>query len=247
MRVAVLADIHANLPALEAVVADMQREGAEGLWHLGDAVGYGAEPFACLQMLADLDAVIVSGNHELAACDLAEAQGFNPAASEAIRWTRKALDPATRQRICDLPVNASPVPGVFLFHGLPGNAAGYLRTSETAAMVFDHLSDRDPRIRFAFFGHTHRPMVFTYLTGRPVRMFDPGPDLIAAPGRRYIINPGSVGQPRNGDPRAHYLLFDIEDNHLLFKRVEYDIPAAQERILSAGLPSSLAARLSQGL
>jgi predicted phosphodiesterase len=247
MRVAVLADVHANLPALEAVVADMQKEGAEGLWHLGDAVGYGAEPFACLQMLADLDAVIVSGNHEQAACDLAEAQGFNAAASEAIHWTRKALDPSIRQRICDLPVNTSPVPGVFLFHGLPGNTAGYIRTSETAAMVFDHLADRDPRIRFAFFGHTHRPMVFTHLTGSPVRMFDPGPDLIMAPGRRYIVNPGSVGQPRNGDPRAHYLLFDIENGHIFFKRIEYDIAAAQERILAAGLPPALAARLSQGL
>jgi predicted phosphodiesterase len=247
MRIAVLADVHANLPALEAVTEDMKAEGAEGLWHLGDAVGYGAEPYACLQMLADLDSVFVVGNHEQAACDLAEAQGFNPAASEAIRWTRKSLDPATRLKICDLPVNTSPVPGVFLFHGLPGNATGYLRTAETAQMVFDHLSDRDPRIRFAFFGHTHRPMVFTQLTGRPVRMFDPGSDLMAASGRRYLINPGSVGQPRNGDPRAHYLLFDFEDSHIVFKRVEYDISKAQERILEAGLPPSLAARLSQGL
>lgn len=247
MRIAVLADVHANLPALEAVVADMQSEGAEGLWHLGDAVGYGAEPYACLQMLADLDAVIITGNHEQAACDLAESQGFNPAASEAIRWTRESLDLATRQRICDLPVNISPVPGIFLFHGLPGNTTGYIRTSETAQMVFDHLFDRDPRIRFGFFGHTHRPMVFTHLSGRPVRMIDPGSDLMAAPGRRYLINPGSVGQPRNGDPRAHYLLFDVQDGHILFKRVEYDIVSTQERILAAGLPAALAARLSQGI
>jgi len=247
MRIAVLADVHANLPALEAVAADLQAEGAAGLWHLGDAVGYGAEPFACLQMLADLGAVFVTGNHEQAACDLAEAQGFNHAASEAIRWTRRTLDQASRQRICDLPVNLSPVPGVFLFHGLPGNTSGYIRTTETAQMVFDHLSDRDPRIRFAFFGHTHRPRVFTHLAGRSVRMFDPGPDLIAAPGRRYLINPGSVGQPRNGDPRAHYLIFDAEDGHILFKRIEYDVRAAQERILAAGLPAALAARLAQGM
>jgi predicted phosphodiesterase len=247
MRVAVLADVHANLPALEAVVEDLRAEGAGGIWHLGDAVGYGADPFTCLQLLADLDAVIIAGNHELAACDLAEAQGFNPAALDAIRWTHDALNPGIRQKICDLPVNNSPVSGVFLFHGLPGNAAGYLRTSETAQLVFDHLEDRDPRIRFAFFGHTHRPMVFTHLTGRPVRMFNPGPDLITAPGRKYIINPGSVGQPRNGDPRAHYLLFDTEDGHITFKRIKYDITAAQERILAAELPPSLAARLSQGL
>jgi predicted phosphodiesterase len=247
MKVAVLADVHANLPALEAVVEDMRAQGAESLWHLGDAVGYGAEPFACLQLLADLDAVIIAGNHEQAACDLAEAEGFNSAASQAIQWTHDALSPAVRQKICDLPVNSSPVPGVFLFHGLPGNAAGYLRTSQTAELVFDHLLDRDPRIRIAFFGHTHCPIIFTHLTGRPVRMFDPGQDLITASGRRYIINPGSVGQPRNGDPRSQYLLYDFEEGSILFRRIEYNIRAAQESILAAGLPPALAARLSQGL
>jgi predicted phosphodiesterase len=247
MRVAVLADVHANLPALEAVVEDLRSEGAESLWHLGDAVGYGADPFACLQLLADLDAVIVTGNHEQAACDLAEADGFNPTAAIAARWTHDTLHASVRGSICDLPVNVSPLPGVFLFHGLPGSTSGYIRTPETAGQVFDHLSDRDPRIRFAFFGHTHRPMVFSHLPGRPVRMFGPGPDLIAAPGRRYLINPGSVGQPRNGDPRAHYLLFDTEEGHVLFKRIIYDVAAAQDRILAMGLPPSLAARLSQGL
>jgi len=242
-----LADVHANLAALEAVVGDMRAEGAETLWNLGDAVGYGADPFACLQLLADMDAIIIAGNHEQAACDLAEAQGFNPDASEAIQWTHDTLNSGVRQTMCDLPVNIFPMPGVFLFHGLPGNTSGYLRTSETAQLVFDHLSDRDPRIRFAFFGHTHRPMVFSHLPGRPVRMFDPGQDLMAAPGRRYLINPGSVGQPRDGDPRAHYVLFDIENSHILFKRIEYDIAAAQSRILAAGLPPSLAARLSRGL
>lgn len=247
MRVAILADVHANLPALEAVLEDMWAEGAESLWHLGDAVGYGADPFACLQILADMDALLIAGNHEQATCDLAEAQGFNPAASQAIRWTHDILSSGIRQTMCDLPLNLSPLPGVFLFHGLPGSTSGYIRTSETARLVFDHLSDRDPRIRFAFFGHTHRPMIFSHLPGDPVRMFDPGQDLMAAPGRKYLINPGSVGQPRDGDPRAHYLLLDVEDGHILFKRIEYDIASAQDRILTSGLPPSLAARLSQGL
>lgn len=247
MRVAVLADVHANLPALEAVRRDFEQEGIRSVWTLGDAVGYGADPFACLQMLADLDAVIIAGNHELAACDLAEANGFNSSAAHAIRWTRESLTPNTRKGLCELPTNASPHPGVFLFHGLPGNTTGYLRTQETAQMVFDHLSDRDPRIRIAFFGHTHRPMIFTHLTGRPVRMFEPGVELILAPGRRYLINPGSVGQPRNGDPSAQYLIFHIEEGRVSFRRVPYDIDAAQERILKAGLSPSLAARLTQGI
>ena len=114
MRIAVLADVHANLPALEAVVRDMRSEGADGLWHLGDAVGYGADPFTCIQLLADLGAVLITGNHEQAACDLAEAQGFNPSALEAIRWTHDALDTGLRRKLCRLPVNISPLPGVFL-------------------------------------------------------------------------------------------------------------------------------------
>lgn len=247
MRVAVLADVHANLPALEAVREDFEKEGIKSVWTLGDAVGYGADPFACLQMLADLEAVLIAGNHELAACDLAEANGFNTSAAQAIRWTRESLTPNTRRDLCELPTNSSPHPGVFLFHGLPGNTTGYLRTLETAQMVFDHLSDRDPRIRVAFFGHTHRPMIFTHLAGRPVRMFEPGEDLILAPGRRYLINPGSVGQPRNGDPNAQYIIFDIEEGLISFRRVPYDINAAQERILKAGLCPSLAARLNQGI
>ncbi len=247
MRIAVLADVHANLPALEAVVRDTRSEGAERLWHLGDAVGYGADPFACLQLLADMESVLIAGNHEQASCDLAEAQGFNPAALESVRWTHDALDSVLRKKLCELPVNASPLTGVFIFHGLPGNSAGYLRTQEMARLVFDHLEDRDPRIRISFFGHTHKPMVFTRLPGRPVEMFDPHQDLITSPGRHYLVNPGSVGQPRNGDSSAHYLIFDPEEGHIHFRRVEYDIASAQERILAAGLPASLAARLSQGL
>ena len=247
MKVAVIADVHANLPALEAVHEDFSAEGVEAIWCLGDMVGYGAEPFACLQMLADLDAILIGGNHEQAACDLAEANGFNSSAAQAIRWTRDTLAPDTRKSLCELPVNISPHPGVFLFHGLPGNAIGYLRTEETGQMVFDHLTDRDPRIRIAFFGHTHRPMIFTHLPGRPVRMFEPGEELVLAPGRRYLLNPGSVGQPRNGDPNAQYIIFDTEQGLISFKKVPYNIAAAQERILQAGLSPSLAARLSQGI
>lgn len=247
MKVAVLADVHSNLPALEAVKEDLTGTGAVLVWCLGDTVGYGAEPFACLQMLADLGAVMIAGNHEQAACDLAEADGFNPTAAQAIRWTRDELTPETRQGLCELPVNYTPHPGVFLFHGLPGNTNGYLRTVETGQMVFDHLTDRDPRIRVAFFGHTHRPMIFTHLPGGPIRMFEPTEELILAPGRRYLVNPGSAGQPRNGDPSAQYAIYDLEEGRIFFRKVPYDINTAQQRILQAGLSPSLAARLTQGI
>ena len=191
MRIAVLADVHGNLPALEAVMNDFQVQGIDQVWHLGDAVGYGAEPFACLQLMADLDTVMIMGNHEQAALDPAKAAGFNQLAAEAINWTRKSLSPDSLAYLRSLPSFSSPFPEVALFHGLPGNTTGYLRTAEIAESVFSWLEQRDHRIRYAFFGHTHRTMVFTQLMGRPIRMFEPECDLILAPGRRYLLNPGS--------------------------------------------------------
>ncbi|TNF48624.1 metallophosphoesterase [bacterium] len=247
MRIAVLADVHGNLPALEAVVKDFQGKDAHQVWHLGDAVGYGAEPFACLQLMADLETLMIMGNHELATLQPAKAAGFNHLAVEAINWTRDGLSPDSLAYLRSLPSHSSPFPEVFLFHGLPGNITGYIRTAETAEMVLSILEQRDHRIRYAFFGHTHRAMVFTQLEGRPIRMFEPDDDLILAPGRRYLLNPGSVGQPRNGDPRAQYLIYDQEEGLISFRRVEYDIQQAQSRIIEADLPPSLAARLSQGM
>lgn len=247
MKIAVLADVHANLPALKAVADDFSKAGTDMIWHLGDAVGYGADPFACLQMLADLDTLMIMGNHEEAAYDLNKASGFNPTAAQAIRWTHETLSTESRDSLSDLPMNAKTGNGVFLFHGLPGSTGGYLRTTALAQQVFDDLAERDPRIRVSFFGHTHRPMVFTGLPGRPVTMIDSSAELIFAPGRHYLINPGSVGQPRNGDPRAQYILYDQEEGRISFRQVEYDVPSAQTRILESGLPPALAARLSQGL
>ncbi len=247
MRISILADVHANLPALEAVVRDLEARDVEGIWHLGDVIGYGAEPFACVQMLSDMDSVLITGNHEEAALDLAKANGFNPAAHEAITWTRNNLSDGALSLLAELPLGVSPAPGVYLFHGLPGRPGDYLRTSEIAEKVFMDLNDDDPRMKLAFFGHTHRKSVFTQLPGTPVTIIDPESEFILAQGRKYLINPGSVGQPRNGDPRAHYLIYDTRNSSIEFHLVEYDVKKAQSRILEAGLPPALAARLSQGI
>lgn len=247
MRVAVLADVHANLPALEAVIADARRHDVTDIWHLGDAVGYGAEPFACLQLLSDLGALLIAGNHELATLDPEMALTFNPVAAKAIFWTRGRLSTENLPGLSALPITVQPRASIILFHGALGNANAYIRTAETAEEVLASMASRDPRLRIAFFGHTHRPMVFTRLDSQPLSMFEPSNDLIMAPGRRYIVNPGSVGQPRNGDPRAHYLIYDSDTGVIFFRRVPYDVQAAQSRILEAGLPPALAARLAQGL
>ncbi len=247
MRIAILADVHSNLPALEAVVRDFETRDVDGVWSLGDCIGYGAEPFACMQMLTDLDSIIITGNHEEAALDLAKANGFNPTAEEAITWTRNNLSDEALSFIAELPMGTSPALGVYLFHGLPGRPESYLRTIEIAEKVFMDLNDDDPRVKLAFFGHTHRRSVFTQLPGTPVTTIDPELEVILAQGRKYLINPGSVGQPRNGDPRAHYLIYDTKNSSIEFYLVEYDVKKAQSRILEAGLPPALAARLSQGI
>ncbi len=246
MRIAVLADIHGNLPALEEVARDLGSLKAEAVWNLGDAVGYGAEPFACLQLLTDLGAAGVAGNHELAVAGRMETGTFNPVAAEAVAWTRSALGPEVCAQLGELPLSLRPTPSTYLFHGLPGNPGGYLRGAEEAAAVFERLLAVDPRLRLAFFGHTHRPAAFARLPGGKVAALPTGEDLLLASGRPCLVNPGSVGQPRGGDPRARYLLYDDESGRIRFRSVAYDVGRAQSLILAAGLPPALAARLSDG-
>lgn len=247
MRIAILADAHSNLPALEAVIEDSRDRGVEATWHLGDAIGYGAEPSGCLQMLADLDALLIYGNHEDAVLNPCIANRFNPAAEAAITWTRDNLSVESLDFISSLPVDAVPMPGVHLFHGLPGKPSAYLRTMVAAEAVFHELAAADPRMKLAFFGHTHRRAAYTTLSGVATKALGTDGDIILARGRKYLFNPGSVGQPRNGDPRAQYLIYDRTKGSVEFLQTEYDVRRAQSRIIASGLPHSLAARLAQGM
>jgi predicted phosphodiesterase len=256
--IAVIADVHGNLPALAAVAEELARERVSAVWHLGDAVGYGAEPYACLQLLADLGALCIAGNHERALLDPALARGYNRGAAEALEWTGRQLSPEVKTALGGLPLSARPLPGVLLFHGLPGNPGAYLRTAAEAEAVFTHLAATDPRIRLGFFGHTHRRAVFSRLGAGPVATSVPwapagaapgsaGGELLLAPGRSYLINPGSVGQPRDGDPRASFLVLDRDGGRARFCAVEYDVARAQSLILEAGFSPQLAARLGSGI
>jgi predicted phosphodiesterase len=250
MPIAVLADVHGNLPALTAVAKELARQKVSEVWHLGDAVGYGAEPFACLQLLADLGALCIAGNHERALVDPALARSYSRGAAEALAWTAGQLSHAVIDTLGGLPLSAQPLPGVFLFHGFPGNPGAYLRTVFEAEAVFTHLAATDPRIRLGLFGHTHRRAVYTRLGSGPVASLAPvtaGGEVLLAPGRSYLVNPGSVGQPRDGDPRASYLLLDRGSGIVRYRAVEYDVARAQSLILGAGLPPELAARLGSGI
>ena len=239
MRIAVLSDIHSNLAALDAVTRDMQR--IDEVWVLGDVVGYGPQPNKVIATLQALGARTVMGNHDGAAIGTVDARDFNPDAGRAIAWTGQSLDDNARAYLSALPevrtdgdltaVHGSPRDPVWEYVTSPGLAALNFAAFET---------------RLCLFGHTHIPIVFrqhgdTVVT-IPVR---PGAvvDLDAS---RCLINPGSVGQPRDGNPDSSYLVLDTDAGRLEFRRVKYDIEATQRAMREAGLPVRLIERLAYG-
>jgi predicted phosphodiesterase len=242
MRVAILADIHANLTAFEAVLADIEAKGGvEELWCLGDIVGYGPDPGECIKLLRKLNPVCVSGNHDLGAIGKLDLSLFNTAAAEACRWTAARLNPVDVRYLEGLPATVQK--GDFLLvHGSPMEPAmEYVISTGIAAKNFSFFESR-----FCLVGHTHAPLAFREEEGFCTSIsLSSGIGLVLGE-KRMIINPGGVGQPRDGDPRASYAIYESEGKMLRLYRVEYDIRATQERMLQAGLPMTLITRLDKG-
>ena len=239
--IAILGDIHANIDALETVLADCREQGVTEYLCTGDIVGYNACPRECLSIIRDMGCPVVKGNHDhyVAAEDL-DLSDFNPAAAAVVQWTREQLSGEEVQWLRDLPF-AVTEKGVTLVHST-------MDRPETFGYVFDHRQAETNFIRqktpICFHGHTHCPMIYEkQMTG--VFRIDPQ-DMSLKPGRKYFINVGSVGQPRDGDPRATYVLYDPMSRRLVYRRLVYDIAAAQARVRTAGLPERLAARLAVG-
>jgi diadenosine tetraphosphatase ApaH/serine/threonine PP2A family protein phosphatase len=243
MRCAVLADIHANLAAFTAVLDDIrQRGGVDELWSLGDIVDYGPEPHACIELLRRYRHRGVAGNHDLAAVGQLDINGFNPQAAVACIWTARQLEPADVDYLEQLPLTVKS--GDFmLVHGSPREPViEYLLTTGQAAASLAYLEGR-----YCFVGHTHRPCVFEFDNKGNGRLLDITGDKPLVPGdHRLFINPGSVGQPRDGDPRAAYAIYDTEAGKIEFYRVAYDIRETQRRMAECGLPQSLIDRLDYG-
>jgi predicted phosphodiesterase len=241
MRIAVVSDVHSNLVALEAVLTDLG--SVDAIWHLGDMVGYGPEPQAVVDRLREAGAVGVRGNHDDAAGGADSIEFFNPDGRAAMEWTRARIDEPTRLYLAGLPERRVPTGSDFtLAHGSPSDPIWEYLTSPAAAER--NLSAFETR--YCLVGHTHMPLVFRESRGRVTALVpDPGrrQDLDR---RRLILNPGSVGQPRNGDPRSSYLSIDTDAGHATWHRVEYDVAATQAEMLTAGLPPRLARRLSFG-
>ena len=251
MRVGVLSDVHSNLEALEAVLAALG--SVDAVWVLGDIVGYGPEPQAVVDRLREAGAIGVKGNHDDAAAGGLSLEFFNPDGYRAIEWTRTRIDEPTRRYLADLPESTVPDGSDFtLAHGSPSDPIWeYLDSPAAAGRNLAAF-----RTRYCLVGHTHVPRVFREARehigaqrGEPPRVeaVRVGRDSrLKLDDRRLIVNPGSVGQPRDGDPRASYMLIDTAAAVVTWHRIEYDLAATQKAILAAGLPPDLARRLSFG-
>ncbi len=244
MRYAILADIHANLAAFVAVLDDIERRGGvEEIWCLGDVVGYGPDPHQCIGLLRRCNHVCVAGNHDWAAIGKIDTSYFNPDAATACHWTAQQLSPEDIQYLESLPTVVEN-DDFTLVHGSPREPIWeYLLSTSSAKESFDYFQSK-----FCLIGHSHVPLVFKYSETGACSFSQFSPDIGLALGKsRLIINPGGVGQPRDGDPRASYAIYDDEANLIRLYRVPYDIKTTQARMVEHNLPVRLVARLSRGM
>jgi len=244
MRYLIISDIHGNLAAFDAVLAHVDMETIDQIWCLGDVVGYGPCPNECIARLQEFpDHFCVAGNHDWAAIDRIDAAEFNPIAQEACRWTSEQLSPENRAYLENLPTRI--IEGTStLVHGSPREPIWeYIIYPSTAQLSFQFFDTQ-----LCFVGHTHSPAIFQEETStHPFEISIPVPDqAIDIDDERLIINPGSVGQPRDGDPWAAYMIFEQEQNLLEYRRIPYDIARTQQLMVEKGLPESLISRLNLG-
>ena len=242
MQVAICTDIHGNRHAFEAVIAAAETAGADELWCLGDLVGYGAEPDACVKLASERCSLVLAGNHDLAVVEVLSLDDFSRGAALAAMWTRDTISTATRDFLLTLQPQGEGY-GYGLFHASPRDPVWeYVLSGLTAELCFDATD-----YRVSFIGHSHVALSFNRPEGEPAggttRRADVEVDLTEG---EWLLNPGSTGQPRDGDPRAAWLLLDTERQTAIYRRTEYDIAGAQAAIRAARLPDSLAERLQYG-
>ena len=241
MRIALISDVHANLVALDAVLADAEARGAEAVWNLGDTVGYGPDPNAVVARLAEVEAVSVLGNHDAAATGAIGTGLFNPLAAAAAEWTRTEMGPKAASYMAGLSEVAHEGEWSLAHGTLRDPLWEYLITEEAAEAHF-----RQQETPYSAVGHTHVPLVVR-LGASGVEGATPVAGRETALGDGLLcVNPGSVGQPRDGDPRASYALVDSEAGSVTHHRVAYDVGETERRMARAGLPPELAERLRFG-
>jgi len=245
LRAAVISDVHSNQPALESVLAAVDEAGVDELWCLGDVVGYGAQPDACAELIAQRCDVCLVGNHDLAVLGSLDISSFSETAAAAVEWTRENASAASLEFLDGLDPAGSR-DGVGLFHGSPRDPIWeYVLSIDQAEGGMNAQGER-----IGLIGHSHVSLFFT--RPEPAREGDAqgaqagDGAVLGLESGAWLLNPGSVGQPRDGDPRAAWLELDTEEWTARFHRVPYDVALAAETILAAGLPSQLAERLELG-
>ena len=245
MRYLILSDIHSGMEALEASIHRAERAGYDLVLCCGDIVGYGPDPAEVMDRLAGLQAVSIRGNHDRVSSGLDEPTDFNANARQAVYWTRSQLPATYRERLAALPLGPVPIETAQLVHGSIADEDEYLVTEDDAAA---NLELAGPRI--TFYGHTHEAVVFASREGVlsiwVPRYGTDGAAFFPINGAKLLVNPGSVGQPRDGDWRASFLIWDSTKEALEFYRVAYAVDVTQEKMRKAGLPEFLAHRLGLG-
>jgi len=239
MRYAIFGDIHANMEALQVVLEDSRSQRITQYCCIGDIVGYNANPSECLEEIRKLNCPIVKGNHDEQASGMNELEGFNPLASHAIQWTRDQLSEEQKAFLRELKF-VRQVDAFTLVHATldTPHKWGYVFDQLAAAASFSYQNTS-----LCFFGHTHVPLAFV----RDTTVYGGTYDTIKIElGKKYFVNVGSVGQPRDGNPKTSYAIYDTVTRTVNLRRLDYDIAKAQAKIIDAGLPKRLAERLAQG-
>jgi len=239
MRIALFGDIHANLEALEAVLTDAAAQGCSDHVCMGDIVGYNADPSPCLERVRENGWPVVKGNHDEDASGDHSLDSMNPVAAEALKWTRDQLTPEQRDWLRTLRM-VRQVEDFTVVHSTLDQPQSWNYVTNK----FDAMSNFSYQFtKLCFHGHTHVPRIFV----RDSRVSEvEASSIVIEPGMKYFINTGSVGQPRDGDWRACYVIYDIPTKTVTFRRIEYDLATTQEKIRAAGLPEVLAERLAEG-
>ncbi len=239
MKYAIIADIHANWEAFQVVLDDIQKQKCTNIACLGDVVGYNANPKECLDLVRSMNIPCVKGNHDEYCSSEEELEGFNPHAAEAVNWTRKQLTEDDRKWLRDLKYVRLASSFTMVHATLDGPQRwGYVFDKLAAAASFTYQNTP-----VCFFGHTHVPVAFirdSVVRGGTYSKFK------VEPGRKYFVNVGAVGQPRDGNPKCGYVVYDMDEGSIELRRLDYDIATTQKKILEAGLPPRLAERLSVG-
>ena len=240
MRVAVLSDIHGNLPALEAVLDALPRDAPDEVWCLGDLVGYGPRPNECCSLVRERADVCLIGNHDLGVLGRIDLDVFSPDAAVSARWTDGVLEPEARAYLESLAPSGARE-GVGLYHASPRDPVWEYVLSPAVALAALAGTEED----VVLVGHSHVALSFGW--ERRVLGLAPEGTEVDLAAERVLLNPGSVGQPRDGDPRAAWLLLDLGTRRAIFRRVPYAVERTQGEIREAGLPEPLAERLAHGV